>query len=87
MSVSFIPRRGAVRVSYGVGRAVGTAVRRNRLRRRLRVAVAALRGELATGDYLVRAGAAGAGLTNTELAEQVRRSLGQAGAVAACSRP
>lgn len=45
------------RVAYAVGRSAGTAVARNRIRRRLRAVVAELvrDGELAQGSYLVSA--------------------------------
>ncbi|MDA8072794.1 MAG: ribonuclease P protein component [Actinomycetota bacterium] len=48
-----------VRVAYSVGRAAGPAVRRNRVRRRLRAVMASLAGagRLAPGAYLVSAGA------------------------------
>lgn len=44
------------RVAYSVGRRVGGAVIRNRLRRRLRAAVAAGVGSIPPGAYLVSAG-------------------------------
>jgi len=45
-----------VRVAYAVGRSVGGAVRRNRVRRRLRAAVAGAHGEMPAGAYLFGAG-------------------------------
>lgn len=53
------------RVAYAVGRKVGPAVVRNRVRRRLRVVVAELAagGGLAPGDYLVAASPAAASTT------------------------
>ena len=44
------------RVAYAVGRRVGGAVLRNRLRRRLRAAVADRAGSIPPGAYLVSAG-------------------------------
>jgi ribonuclease P protein component len=44
------------RVAYAVGRRVGGAVVRNRLRRRLRAAVADSAGSIPPGAYLVSAG-------------------------------
>lgn len=41
------------RVAYTIARAVGPAVVRNRIRRRLRAAVAELAGDLLPGDYLI----------------------------------
>lgn len=56
MTVVHLPGTGDVRVAYAIGRKVGSAVVRNRLRRRLRAAVRDLdrsRGGLATGAYLI----------------------------------
>jgi RNase P protein component len=43
-------------VAYAVGRSVGSAVRRNRVRRRLRAVVAEAAPRMAAGTYLVAAG-------------------------------
>jgi ribonuclease P protein component len=43
------------KVAYAVGRRVGNAVKRNRLRRRLRAVVADLAPELRPGAYLLSA--------------------------------
>jgi ribonuclease P protein component len=56
---------GAPRLAFAVGRAVGPAVVRNRLRRQLRAQVRDL--DLAPGAYLVNLSPAAAGLTGTEL--------------------
>ena len=56
MTVIHLPGRRDVRVAYSVGRKVGSAVVRNKVRRRLRAAVRDLdvsTGGLATGAYLV----------------------------------
>jgi ribonuclease P protein component len=63
MTVTHLPGEGGVRVAYAVGRRVGPAVVRNRVRRRLRAAVRELDRSgagLADGAYLiaVRPGAA-----------------------------
>jgi ribonuclease P protein component len=57
------------RVAYAVGRAVGGAVERNRLRRRLRAIVRD--AELAPGAYLVAVAPPAARLTFAELAGHV----------------
>lgn len=44
---------GATRVAYAIGRAVGSAVVRNRIRRRLRSIVAARVDDLEPGAYLI----------------------------------
>lgn len=55
------------RVAYAVGRKVGGAVVRNRLRRRLRAVVAELGPALQPGAYLVGAGPEAAPLSFGEL--------------------
>ena len=55
------------RVAYAVGRRVGPAVVRNRVRRRLRAATMARRGELQPGAYLFGAGPAAATASFAEL--------------------
>ena len=62
------------RVAYAIGRRVGTAVVRNRVRRRLRAAVGTV-DELAPGAYLVAAGADAAGQTYEELREEVAQAM------------
>ncbi len=58
LTVTFLPGASGepVRVAYAVGRRVGGAVERNRLRRRLRAVVSELEGQLRSGAYLVSAG-------------------------------
>ena len=62
MTVAYLPGGDEVRVAYAIGRQVGPAVVRNRLRRRLRAAVREIdrsTGGLPTGAYLVSAAARG----------------------------
>ncbi|MBM3673353.1 MAG: hypothetical protein FJW88_00110 [Actinobacteria bacterium] len=62
------------RVAYAVGRKVGPAPVRNRLRRRLRAAVDEMAGELSAGaSYLFGAEAAAVRLSPDELRAAVRR--------------
>jgi ribonuclease P protein component len=58
ISVRFVPGDPAEppRVAFALGRNVGSAVRRNRARRRLRAAIAAHAGELEPGSYLFGGG-------------------------------
>jgi ribonuclease P protein component len=64
------------RVAYAVGRNVGNAVVRNRVRRRLRSAVAEHAQTLRPGwGYLVRASASAADATYSELNDAVRLTL------------
>ena len=64
------------RVAYAVPRAVGGAVERNRLRRRLRAAVRDLEPELVPGGaYLLSAGPALMTTTATELRDALRTVL------------
>jgi ribonuclease P protein component len=82
VTVVHVPGSYEVRVAYAVGRKVGPAVVRNRIRRRLRAAVRDLdasSGGLATGAYLVSVGSEAAGRTYREL----RRDL--SGAIAAAT--
>ncbi len=67
------PDVGAPRVAFAVGRKVGSAVARNRLRRRLRVLWR--RAEPAGGDYLVVAAPAAAGLSFDELGDRFGAAL------------
>lgn len=68
------------RVAYAVGRSVGGAVERNRLRRRLRAAVHEERDALCAGwAYLVGAQRGASGLSFTELRSHVQRALRSVG--------
>ena len=60
-------------VAFAVGKPVGPAVARNRLRRRLRAVVAA--SAPPPGTYLVSAGPAAKTLSDQELRELVHRGL------------
>jgi ribonuclease P protein component len=63
---------GPPRCAYAIGRAVGGAVVRNRLRRRIRGVLATLEPPLPAGDYLVGATPAAAELTSAELRPLLR---------------
>jgi ribonuclease P protein component len=64
------------RVAYAIGRPVGTAVVRNRVRRRLRHLLAELTvDELPPGDYLFRIAPEAAMLNHQELTSTVMRAL------------
>lgn len=58
--------------AYSVGRPVGNAVQRNRLRRRLRGAVAVEINLFPSGAYLLSAAPAARAMTNEELRRAVR---------------
>ena len=73
MRVTYLPGDDGVRVAFAVGRPVGTAVRRNRLRRRLRAILAGQ--ELAPGSYLVAAGPEATALSDEELRKVVAAAL------------
>jgi ribonuclease P protein component len=65
------------RVAYAVGRGVGNAVTRNRVRRRLRAAVQENAGLLVPGSaYLVRAAPDAANASAAEVASTLRAILG-----------
>jgi len=69
-----------LRVAYAVGKRVGGAVVRNRLRRRLRAVVAEASGSLAPGAYLVVAGSEASGLPYEDLKAQVTAAMTSASA-------
>jgi ribonuclease P protein component len=65
-------------VAYAIGRHVGPAVTRNRLRRRLRAIVAEGNGQLPPGAYVVRSTSEGADLGFSELKVAMSRALNKA---------
>ena len=89
MTVLFLPApdaaaAGDVRVAYGVSRRVGTAVDRNRVRRRLRAAMLEVSRDghgLSSGAYLVLVRPE----AGTTPYPELKRSLGEACAAAARS--
>jgi ribonuclease P protein component len=78
MTVTFLPGGADVRVAYAVGRRVGPAVVRNRVRRRLREAVRELDrstpGGLACGAYLVSVRPEAASQSYRELRDDLGRA-------------
>jgi ribonuclease P protein component len=64
---------GAPRLAFAVGRAVGPAVVRNRLRRQLRAHARQL--DLPAGAYLVNLSPAAAGLTGAALRSHLEQAL------------
>jgi len=62
-------------VAYAIGRRVGGAVGRNRLRRRLRAVMFEHGAKLRPGAYLVGAGPGATALSFEELRESVARAL------------
>lgn len=70
------PTTGPVRVAFAIGRSVGSAVVRNRLRRRLRHLLADCdAAHLPAGTYLFRLAPSTADLTYQELSDTVMRAL------------
>jgi ribonuclease P protein component len=81
LRVSWVPPQPADAfslVGYAIGRRCGTAVRRNRLRRRLRAAVR--QAQIAPGRYLVTAEPAASDLGFGELSSTVRSAMRSAAA-------
>jgi ribonuclease P protein component len=76
LAVSFLPGSAAEppRVAFAVGRKVGTAVQRNRLRRRLR-ALLRERIELGPGAYLVAVGPGAANESFASIGTHLERAL------------
>jgi len=82
--VAYVPAAGGgeptfPQVAYAIGRRHGTAVTRNRLRRRLRAAAAAVAEEVPTGAYLVTARPEAATLAYPELVAAMGQALSTAG--------
>lgn len=69
------PEVAPPRVAFAIGRAVGSAVRRNRLRRRLRAVLAA--SDVPPGLFLVGARAPACERTSDELRTTVEAMLAQ----------
>lgn len=91
MTVVHLPGTGEVRVAYAIGRKVGPAVVRNRLRRRLRAAVRDLHRSgdgLPPGAYLVSARPEAARLGYAELQSDLGLAIAAAtgGASSGASR-
>lgn len=63
------------RVAYAIGRSVGTAVVRNRVRRRLRAVVAAEAHRLPPGSYLVGASPEAATMSYDEMRSTVSTAI------------
>jgi ribonuclease P protein component len=77
--VTWLPGRAGEppALAFAIGRAVGNAVVRNRLRRRRRALFGELSTELRPGTYLVSAGPAAANLDYGDLRRIVCTALGQ----------
>jgi ribonuclease P protein component len=88
MTVIHLPGPRDVRVAYSVGRKVGPAVVRNKVRRRLRAAVRDLdvsTGGLATGIYLVIVRPEAARCTYAELHRNLGLAVSAASTVSSTS--
>jgi len=70
-------------VGYAIGKVTGPAVVRNRVRRRIRAAVAASNAPLTCGFYLISADVAAATLPFTELVGALEVAIAGANAKAA----
>jgi ribonuclease P protein component len=81
MTVVHLPGSRDVRVAYAIGRKVGPAVVRNRLRRRLRAAMRELdrsTGGVATGAYLITLRPEAARRSYRELRDELGRAVAAA---------
>ena len=68
----------AVAVAFAVGRRVGSAVARNRIRRRLRAVLQELEGTMPEGLYLIKCDIGTRDLTYEELRTHLRESISRA---------
>jgi ribonuclease P protein component len=87
--LTWVPEAGSTtppRVAFAIGRRVGSAVERNRLRRQLRAVVADLAPDLEPGAYLI-AYRGRAGTPSADLARQIAAAATTAGALVAERRP
>ena len=77
ITVSWVPGDPAEppRVAYTIGRKAGSAVVRNRVRRRLRMLIREAAPELRPGAYLIGAGPGAALLSYEELRTKLRKAL------------
>jgi ribonuclease P protein component len=75
VGLTWVPDPRSLRVAYAVGRGVGSAVVRNRVRRRLRAVMASLAVELPLGDWLVGARPSAATCSSEELRHDVVEAL------------
>jgi ribonuclease P protein component len=90
VSVAFVPAPdGPPRVAYGIGRHVGPAVVRNRVRRRLRAAAREIHGDrgLAPGAYLVSVRPGAAQMSYAELRRRLADVTAAVAAEPAGGRP
>lgn len=90
MTVTHLPGAHGVRVAYSIGRTVGTAVVRNKVRRRLRAAVRELdisSGGLPTGAYLVTVRPEAVGRAYHELRDDLGRAIAAASRTSAGETP
>lgn len=67
--------QGFAQVGYAIGRQYGNAVRRNRLRRRLRAVVRELAPEISPGSYLLRPDPTTGALSHHELTRTIRAAM------------
>jgi ribonuclease P protein component len=81
VTATWVPSRdGTTLLAFAVGRHVGGAVTRNRLRRQLRAQFGAMAPTVTPGTYLVAATAAAAGQPFDVLGGQLASALDKAGA-------
>jgi ribonuclease P protein component len=80
LTVSWVPGDPAEppRVAYAIGRRVGSAVERNRLRRRLRMLIRTMAADLPPGAYLIGTAPEAARLSSNELRNTLMQALHQA---------
>lgn len=76
--VAALDQVSGVQVAYAIGRKVGNAVTRNRIRRRLRAQFDAINPSPPQGLYLIRCGLETGNLSYDELHQHLQRALSRA---------
>ncbi len=77
LRVRYLAAPDSARVGYAIGKRAGGAVERNRIRRRLRAAVATATTPLTSGFYLISADPSAADAAFSELVDAVETVAGQ----------
>jgi ribonuclease P protein component len=75
LRVSFVTGANEAKVAYAIGKPVGNAVVRNRIRRRIRALLDQRATPLPAGIYLIRVGKGAENCSYDELAQYLNRAI------------